>query len=164
VIRKIVPVVWLCVFGIPNPVQAQSKPMVSREVKHDISPALRDLPQSPSPIEPKGERPLRLIHGPREFSPQADPALQSSTGPLVSTTAGLNFLGAGVGITNGFADCCAPPDTNGVAGATQFVQWVNLDFAVFDKATGSLVAGPTAGNTLWRALRDKQQRRSHRAI
>ncbi|HKE35257.1 MAG TPA: hypothetical protein VKB66_08630 [Candidatus Acidoferrum sp.] len=148
-IRKIVPVVWLCVFGIPNPVQAQSKPMVSREVKHDISPALRDLPQSPSPIEPKGERPLRLIHGPREFSPQADPALQSSTGPLVSTTAGLNFLGAGVGITNGFADCCAPPDTNGVAGATQFVQWVNLDFAVFDKATGSLVAGPTAGNTLW---------------
>jgi hypothetical protein len=54
----------------------------------------------------------------------------------------------GVGLGN-YSDCCAPPDTTGAAGATQFVQWVNLDFAVFDKSTGNLVAGPTAGNTLW---------------
>jgi hypothetical protein len=66
----------------------------------------------------------------------------------VTTTAGVNFLGVGVGLGN-FSDCCAPPDTNGAAGATQFVQWVNLDFAVFAKATGNLLAGPTAGNTLW---------------
>ncbi len=29
------------------------------------------------------------------------------------------------------------------------MQWVNESFAVFDKTTGALVAGPTAGNTLW---------------
>jgi hypothetical protein len=34
-------------------------------------------------------------------------------------------------------------------GATQYVQWVNAEFAVFDKATGALVAGPTEGNALW---------------
>jgi hypothetical protein len=34
-------------------------------------------------------------------------------------------------------------------GATQFVQWVNLSFAVFDKTTGGLVHGPVDGNTLW---------------
>jgi hypothetical protein len=43
----------------------------------------------------------------------------------------------------------APPDTNGAVGATQFVQWVNESFAVFDKATGTIAAGfPQAGNTI----------------
>jgi hypothetical protein len=43
----------------------------------------------------------------------------------------------------------APPDTEGTVGATQYVQWVNTSFAIFDKSTGALIAGPTAGNTLW---------------
>ncbi len=34
-----------------------------------------------------------------------------------------------------------PPDTNGAVGATQYVQWVNASFAVFDKATGAKSAG-----------------------
>jgi hypothetical protein len=29
------------------------------------------------------------------------------------------------------------------------VQWVNTSFAIFNKSTGALVGGPTAGNTLW---------------
>ena len=44
---------------------------------------------------------------------------------------------------------CSPPDTNGAVGATQYVQWVNTSFAVFNKSTGAKIAGPTAGNTLW---------------
>ncbi|HCC58512.1 MAG TPA: hypothetical protein DEQ47_14890, partial [Solibacterales bacterium] len=44
----------------------------------------------------------------------------------------------------------APPDTNGAVGATQYVQWVNESFAVFNKSTGAIAAGfPKAGNTLW---------------
>jgi len=34
-------------------------------------------------------------------------------------------------------------------GATQFVQWVNTAFAVFDKATKAPVYGPADGKTLW---------------
>jgi hypothetical protein len=34
-------------------------------------------------------------------------------------------------------------------GATQYVQWVNTSFAIFNKTTDALIAGPTAGNTLW---------------
>jgi len=34
-------------------------------------------------------------------------------------------------------------------GATQYVQWVNQSFAVFDKSTHAVVYGPAAGNTLW---------------
>src|SRR5215467_1743508 len=146
---KMFPLLWFCVLCSPDPMWAQSQPEVSSDAKHDVSPALRDLPQFPSPIEPKHVKPLHMTHGSREFASQPDPVLQSSIGPLVSAMPGLDFLGVGVGITGTFSNCCAPPDTNGAAGATQFVQWVNESFAVFDKATGILVAGPTAGNTLW---------------
>jgi len=71
-----------------------------------------------------------------------------STGSFVATTGGLNFDGVGQG-AYGYHVVAAPPDTNGSAGATQYVQWVNLAFAVFDKTTGGLIYGPAAGNTLW---------------
>lgn len=43
----------------------------------------------------------------------------------------------------------APPDTNMAVGDTQVVQWVNLCYAVYDKVTGALIAGPFAGNHFW---------------
>jgi len=48
----------------------------------------------------------------------------------------------------------APPDTNGSVGRTisgtgYYVQWVNVAFGVFNKATGALVYGPANGNTIW---------------
>ena len=49
-----------------------------------------------------------------------------------------------------FTPNAAPPDTNGAVGATQYVQWVNESFAVFDKTTAAIAIGfPKAGNTLW---------------
>jgi hypothetical protein len=149
VIRKILFLFAIGLLFLPTRSWSQNQPEIFTETKHDVSPALRDTPQIAPSSEPKHERPLRFTHVPPEFAPQADPALQSSESrPLVGTTAGLNFQGVGVGLGN-FSDCCAPPDTNGAAGATQFVQWVNLSFAVFDKATGHVLLGPSAGNTLW---------------
>jgi Bacterial Ig-like domain (group 2) len=119
---------------------------VSPATQHDESPPL-------SEISPKAEQP-----GPREkhhhkfpLAPGTgapDPVLQSTSGPAVATTAGLNFAGVGDG-DYGFVPNAAPPDPNGAVGATQYVQWVNESFAVFDKQTGALVLGPIAGNTLW---------------
>jgi hypothetical protein len=37
-------------------------------------------------------------------------------------------------------------------GSTQFVQFVNDSFAVFNKSNGGLAYGPAHGNTLWQAL------------
>ena len=75
-----------------------------------------------------------------------------STAPLapvqLGPTAGLAFEGLGDS-TLGFTVRGAPPDTNGAVGLTQYVQWVNESFAVFDKATGALLYGPADGNTLW---------------
>ena len=52
----------------------------------------------------------------------------------VGTTNLLNFDGIGA---NGFA----PPDTNGSVGSTQFVETMNLQYAVYDKTTGAVVSG-----------------------
>jgi hypothetical protein len=43
---------------------------------------------------------------------------------------------------------CLPPDTNGEVGATQYVQSVNTDFAVYSK-TGAVLRTATPINQLW---------------
>jgi hypothetical protein len=45
-----------------------------------------------------------------------------------------------------------PPDTNAAVGDTQVVEWVNTCYAVFDKSTGALIAGPFAGNSFWKSM------------
>jgi len=119
-----------------------------RTAEHAVSPAVRDLPIL---TEVPGHRvkPVRLI--PQATTTQSDGALQASATPAVATTAGLDFAGVGSG-DYGFTPNAAPPDTNGAVGATQYVQWVNESFAVFDKSTGSLIKGPVAGNQLFQAL------------
>ena len=42
-----------------------------------------------------------------------------------------------------------PPDTNGSVGSTQFVETVNLSYAVYDKVTGTKTLGPIIMNTIW---------------
>ena len=139
----------LLIWALPGQAQV-GQPEVSFDVRHDISAPLRDMSPNPMAITRHHVIPLGRPTPPETKSPQPDPVLQTSVGPLVSTTAGLNILGVGVGITPSYSDCCAPPDTNGAVGATQFVEWVNLDFAVFDKTTGALAAGfPKSGNSLW---------------
>lgn len=95
----------------------------------------------------KHEHPQRpLPTGSQSGAP--DGALQTTTGATPKLTGGLSFAGVGNG-DYGFAPDAAPPDTNLSVGATQVVQWVNESFAVFNKSTGALVAGPTPGNALW---------------
>jgi hypothetical protein len=79
-----------------------------------------------------------------------DGALQTTVTTTSAPVAGLNVPGVGKGITPTYSDCCTPPDTNLAVGTSQVVQWVNLDFAAFDKATGALLPGyPKAGNSIW---------------
>jgi len=104
----------------------------------------------------KEAQPARRIPLPAGLNPAsvADPVHQQ-TAPLapaaLAPATGLGFDGLGNG-SLGFTVNSAPPDTNGAVGSTQYVQWVNSSFAVFNKSNGALVAGPTAGNTLFSAL------------
>jgi hypothetical protein len=131
--------------------------IVRQNVHHDVSPPIRDLPTldqgTPTLVFQHEAEPLRRIPLPPGLKPAGEPdlALQHTT-PLapasLAPTTGLGFEGLG-NASLGFTVNSAPPDTNGAVGSTQYVQWVNSSFAVFNKSTGALIAGPTAGNSLW---------------
>ncbi|MGO9518935.1 MAG: choice-of-anchor tandem repeat GloVer-containing protein [Candidatus Korobacteraceae bacterium] len=123
---------------------------VRQDVHHDVSPPLRDLIQNarpPSLEREEAEPVLRLPLPPGLSQLAEDPIRQRTTVPRTSLV-GLSFEGLGQGYYGFFVNF-APPDTNGAVGATQYVQWVNTSFAIFDKATSALLGGPTLGNTLW---------------
>jgi hypothetical protein len=85
----------------------------------------------------------------------AGSAPPSPAAPLASATPGLNFDGVGVGFSGpqgAFIVTGVPPDPNGAVGDTQYVQWVNTSFAVFNKATSAVVYGPVPGNILWQGF------------
>lgn len=132
-----------------QPEQEQAGPPdLRQEIKHDVSPPLRAIARAPQPRRSREAEPVRPLPVQLPRIEQEDPVVQRTLAPLVGTTPGLNFAGVGNG-DYGFVPDAAPPDTNGAAGATQFVQWVNESFAVFNKKDGALTLGPVAGNSLW---------------
>ena len=129
---------------------AQSRMTVRRNVHHDVSAPLREmiLHAPPPSLEKHEAEPVRRIPLPPGLTElQEDPVRQRTVVPFTPVV-GISFEGLGAG-QYGFTVNSAPPDTNGTVGATQYVQWVNSSFAIFNKTSGALIAGPTAGNTLW---------------
>jgi hypothetical protein len=119
-------------------------------IRNDVSPPLKEIEPSQHPRGAPRVIPLRAAPHVPFPAPVVDPVLQNVAGPLVSTNGVFNFDGvsdAAQAAQSGYL--VAPPDTNGAVGDTQYVQWVNLAFAVFDKATGAKMYGPAAGDTLW---------------
>lgn len=127
-------------------------PIVTSDVHHDTSLPLPEL----------GANALNSINGPSINYPakpvpsffansngnQSDPVQQITPDLPIGVTKGLSFPGIGEA-DYGFSPNSAPPDTTLAVGDTQVVQWVNSDFAVFDKATGAMIYGPIDGNALW---------------
>jgi hypothetical protein len=90
--------------------------------------------------------------------PAPDPALQSTTTfPARQTPPGVNVDGVSQGFKRRPQDPplavgTMPPDTVGAVGTTQFVQWVNTTFVIFNKATGAAEIGPFPGKLLFTEL------------
>jgi hypothetical protein len=144
-------------FGVVAAAQNQHS-QVLKEVKHDVSPALRTIKPAPAKRAPvvgglneEGAEIRESATQQTEASKAAsvaggytaDPVAQTNTNARAMTTAGLNF--AGVTAPSGRA----VPDTNGAAGATQYFQWVNTDFEIFNKTTGNSIYGPVDASTIW---------------
>src|SRR5260370_42349712 len=129
VIRKTILGLGLCLLFLPGQARSQNQPEVFTETKHDVSPALRDIPQIAPSVGPKHEKPLRMTHGPGAFAPQLDPVLQTTAGESVSTTAVVNFQVVS-NRQDYYSHCCVPPDTHRVEGCTQYVLIAILSFAV----------------------------------
>ena len=136
----------------------QLKPVFTQPAAFDVSLPLRVLAAAPRPGLPvpseEEEREIR----PEPMAPvqdkgySGDGALQSGTrlragasiaAPLVtfeglSNEDNFNFFGGRVN----------PPDPVGAVGPNNYVEMINLMFAVYDKA-GNRLAGPTDTGSLW---------------
>jgi hypothetical protein len=153
-----IPSVFICfTFFFTITARAQDSPgipMVFHEIKHDLSlGSLRDIAK-PAQVS-TGNRQLGQValptHSPFKSS-ETDPVAHVSSGPTVSITTALDIDGLDAAQTAASGGPFVPPDTNGAVGATQFVQWVNVTFEVFDKTTGDVVMGPTPGNAFWKGF------------
>lgn len=145
--------------GAPSGAQVISNAVANGPIAFDVSPPLSEMISTP-PAAPQGSPAVIPVLRPKlQQLLQASPAgagggaFQPFAGPLIGATVGLNFDGVGNNATNNCPSVAratvAPPDTNAAVGDTQVVQWVNLCYEVFDKATGARIAGPFAGNSFW---------------
>ncbi len=124
------------------------KPHVTDAAKHDTSPPLRTLrparvaqPNSTNPVLPR----LAVPH-PRDTAATAGSAdVQHAVTADTMPTFGQNF--EGVGNIQGVL----PPDTQGDVGKNDYVQMVNLSFAIWSKQ-GNLRYGPVPNTTLWQGF------------
>ena len=76
-----------------------------------------------------------------------DSSVQSSASTPLGATVTASFQG--VGVPN-YTPNSIPPDPNGSAGGTEFVETVNSDLIVFNKS-GAILSGPIAISSLWSA-------------
>jgi hypothetical protein len=143
--------------GLAQP-RVLTNPNVNEPVHFDVSPPLSDLAKQVLPwyrfhlaeaepvLLPKAQ--LLMKGEQTNRRPFVDEAQQRYSGPNVSASVGVNVLGVGHGFL-GYTVPDAPTDVNLAVGDTQVVQWANVSYAVFDKTSGAVVAGPIEGNQFW---------------
>ena len=131
-----------------------STPRVSSAIRHDTSPALRDIPAKP--VRPSASREISVprlpskIAGRPEPAGREDPVRQRNFGPSAAGAPSLIFDGQSDDENSavlGFR--VVPPDTNGDVGKNHYVQFINLIFSVYDKKSGARTFGPVPGNIFW---------------
>ncbi|MGO9604109.1 MAG: hypothetical protein ACLQAT_12045 [Candidatus Binataceae bacterium] len=150
---------WLLSMILAGPfcaIAANAQVQVSQAVQFDVSPPLSELAQrAQADAAASGQETTILARVATlnrlpvsQSAVRGDPALQSSANIAQRAQISGGFQGVGVGLGS-FKPTFTPPDTTGAAGATQFVEWVNVDLSVFNKSTGAVEVGPVPGNTLF---------------
>ncbi len=145
--------------------QVLSNAKVNEPSRADVSAPLAEVAMTPSVAQgvrvihsPKKPKLLQLLSAPlSEHAGTASAVQPSSIGPRISAKQHLGF--AGVDQIGDALDCpsvsgfgVVPPDTNAAVGDYEVVQWVNTCYAVFNKFTGALLAGPFAGTNFWKGF------------
>jgi len=160
---------FICSVGyITSEAATVTNPVVSSDVRHDVSVPLYLTPPPKKTVQIIQPQFLKRIEVPNRIPPVSippylpgfqDPALQRPSGkkkyqsavaannvPVVS----VNFEGisnlADNGPVTGFI--FTPPDTNGDVGPNHYVQMTNSVFKIWSKA-GTLLFGAAANNSIW---------------
>ena len=130
---------------------AANGPIVIQEFKHDTGPVLREiaplLPAFGTPPQHEIENRDNPNHNWSE-EVQPDPVLQTEENSPQVLSPGFNVEFDGIGYGDNFFCNCMPPDNDGAPGTTQYVQYVNLTYQVFNKS-GASILGPLSGNDFW---------------
>jgi hypothetical protein len=130
--------------------QGGGRPEWAASLRHDTSRPLREIAPLPG-VSTRED--FEVKRGSPDAPGAPDTQIQDLPVAPLSAIGGVGFDGVGEGNAQfSYNVNHAPPDTVGEAGLTQFVQWVNPSFAIFDKATGNLLYGPAAGNTIWQGF------------
>ncbi len=119
---------------------------VGRSYKNAISPPARSLGRSHGTGQLQARPELPPLFNGKPVRQVSDPVVQSTMPTPQMPSPILNFDGIPF---PGVICNCAPPDTNGEVGLTQYVQIVNEGFQVFDKTTGAAEAPAVAISSLW---------------
>ena len=136
-----------------EPKEQPSQMIVIPASHADASRPLREQLLEWPPREKLGDEQEAILNPkiPHRHQDGPDPVIQDSFFQrLVNTPAVPGPILTWNGIPFPGVDCdCAPPDTNGQVGKTQYVQTVNEGIQVWDKITGVSVFGPVAIRSLW---------------
>jgi len=126
------------------------KPIVIYSTHNDVSPALRDVEPWPDVRVQEHEAAANWRVSTGAHKDQPDLVVQKGMllGQLAPRIPAPILTFAGIPYP-GVVCSCAPPDTNGEVGATQYVQIVNEGYQVFDKATGASILGPNSIASVW---------------
>ncbi|MDQ6808089.1 MAG: hypothetical protein M3Z64_01475, partial [Verrucomicrobiota bacterium] len=127
---------------------------VGKSYHNDVSPSVRDMPawsQADGKTEHEANENPKVPHRHRDSFDPIIQYMQSASSPMAAAAPALaaaiyNFDGI---VFPGVGCNCAPPDTNGAVGKTQYVQIVNEGYQVFDKSTGGSVLGPNSISSIW---------------
>ncbi len=109
-------------------------------------------------VGPLNPGPPRVVRN--EVVPKTSQGSRPTTDPVLQNRFGITQPGELSQFDGGDAQAnyplvgttYAPPDTNGDVGLTQYIQYLNVFWVVFDKTTGAVVFGPTVGNSFWQGL------------
>jgi PKD repeat protein len=159
--KKLTLLLLMFVVAASGYLAAQDQPVYPSIIKtgiyHGLSPALRDLPvitdEEFQQLVINGEKKvlnakLKERHYPyasTAFPQGPDPAWQKQIGQTEGTKApSMNFAGQ----TSPYY----PSDANGSIGPNHYMQTINCVYAIYNKTTGALVAGPTNLNLLFSGM------------
>jgi len=131
-----------------GPIDVGNGNKVGGAIKHDTSKPIRELPQLPVRALPANDDQGgdAASGGAASHVQVHDPVVQTSQPSANMPSPSLNFEGIDF---PGVSCNCAPPDTNGEVGATQYVQIVNEGYQVFNKSTGASMLGPASIESVW---------------
>ncbi len=143
----------LCAFGTAGAVTPDQHPTVTYASRHDVSAPMRDIVRNMPPEAPLGteQEPFlipNILLKPSGIANRKPylPGIQSAPIGVPAPAIDLSWEGVSAA-TSGCG--CLPPDTEGDVSDQHYIQWVNTRWAVYDKTDGSVVQGPTNGNSFW---------------